>query len=126
MSTVLKKLKYSKEHEWLKIEGDIATVGITDHAQSELGDIVFVELPEVGDNFDKDDSFGTVEAVKTVAELYSPISGEIVAINEVLEDEAETVNSSPYENGWIIKIKVSDESELESLLDAEAYKALIS
>lgn len=126
MSTVLENLKYSKEHEWLKIEDGIATVGITDHAQSELGDIVFVELPEVGDTFDKDDSFGTVEAVKTVAELYSPISGEIIAINEELEDEAETVNSSPYENGWIIKIKISDESELESLLDAEAYKALIA
>jgi glycine cleavage system H protein len=126
MSTVLGNLKYSKEHEWLKIEDGIATVGITDHAQSELGDIVFVELPEVGDNFDKDDSFGTVEAVKTVAELYSPISGQVVAINQELEDEAETVNSSPYENGWIIKIKISDESELESLLDAEAYKALIS
>ncbi|MDC3250093.1 glycine cleavage system protein GcvH [bacterium] len=126
MSTVLENLKYSKEHEWLKIEDGVATVGITDHAQSELGDIVFVELPEVGDTFDKDDSFGTVEAVKTVAELYSPISGEIIAINEELEDEAETVNSSPYENGWIIKIKISDESELESLLDAEAYKALIA
>jgi glycine cleavage system H protein len=126
MSTVLENLKYSKEHEWLKIEDGVATIGITDHAQSELGDIVFVELPEVGDTFDKDDSFGTVEAVKTVAELYSPLSGEVVAINEELEDEAETVNSSPYENGWIIKIKISDESELESLLDAEAYQALIS
>lgn len=126
MSEVLENLKYSDDHEWAKIEGDTITVGITDHAQSELGDIVFVELPELGDSIDKGDSFGTIEAVKTVAELYAPISGEIVAINESLEDEAETINSSPYSEGWIVKIKVSDPSEFEALLTAEQYKEHIS
>ena len=126
MSEVLENLKYSDDHEWAKIEGDTITVGITDHAQSELGDIVFVELPEVGDSVDKGDSFGTIEAVKTVAELYAPISGEIVAINESLEDEAETINSSPYSEGWIVKIKVNDPSEFEALLTAEQYKEHIS
>tara|TARA_B110000483_G_C18168788_1_gene532427 strand:- start:1653 stop:2033 length:381 start_codon:yes stop_codon:yes gene_type:complete len=126
MSEVLENLKYSDDHEWAKIEGDTITVGITDHAQSELGDIVFVELPEVGDSIDKGDSFGTIEAVKTVAELYAPISGEIVAINESLEDEAETINSSPYSEGWIVKIKVNDPSEFEALLTAEQYKEHIS
>ena len=126
MSEVLENLKYSDDHEWAKIEGDTITVGITDHAQSELGDIVFVELPEVGDSIDKGDSFGTIEAVKTVAELYAPISGEIVAINESLEDEAETINSNPYSEGWIVKIKVSDPSEFEALLTAEQYKEHIS
>ncbi len=126
MSEVLENLKYSDDHEWAKIEGDTITVGITDHAQSELGDIVFVELPEVGDSIDKGDSFGTIEAVKTVAELYAPISGEIVAINESLEDEAEIINSNPYSEGWIVKIKVSDPSEFEALLTAEQYKEHIS
>lgn len=126
MSKILDNLKYSEDHEWAAIDGDIITVGITDHAQSELGDIVFVELPEVGDSVDKGDSFGTIEAVKTVAELYAPVSGEIVEINESLEDEAETINSEPYEAGWIVKMKISDASELDALMDAAGYEAHIS
>ena len=126
MSNIIDNLKYSEDHEWAKVDGDTITVGITDHAQSELGDIVFVELPEVGDEVAKGDSFGTIEAVKTVAELYAPISGEILEVNESLEDEAETINSAPYEGGWIVKMKVSDTSELDSLMDAEGYKNHIS
>ena len=125
MSEVRAGLKYSKEHEWALIEGDIATVGITDHAQSELGDIVFVELPNVGDTFAQGDSFGTIEAVKTVAELYAPISGEIVEINTALSDAAEIVNSEAYTGGWIVKIRVANPSEIEELLSAEDYSALI-
>ena len=126
MSNIPENLKYSTDHEWALIEGDIITVGITDHAQSELGDIVFVELPDVGDEVDKGDSFGTIEAVKTVAELYAPASGEVVEVNESLEDEAETINSNPYESGWIVKIKLSDASELDELLNAEGYQEHIS
>ena len=126
MSNILDNLKYSEDHEWAKVEGNTITVGITDHAQSELGDIVFVELPEIGTEVSKGDSFGTIEAVKTVAELYAPISGEIVEVNESLEEEAESINDSPYEGGWIVKMKVSDVSELESLMDAEGYKDHIS
>jgi glycine cleavage system H protein len=125
MSEVRAGLKYSKEHEWALIEGDIATVGITDHAQSELGDIVFVELPNVGDTFTQGDSFGTIEAVKTVAELYAPVSGEIVEINTALSDAAEIVNSEAYAGGWIVKIRLSNPSEIEELLSAEDYSALI-
>lgn len=126
MSNILDNLKYSEDHEWALIEGDIITVGITDHAQSELGDIVFVELPDVGDTLDQGDSFGTIEAVKTVAELYAPVGGEVVEINEALADEAETINSAPYGEGWIVKIKVSDPSQLDSLMDAAGYQSHIS
>lgn len=119
-------LKYTREHEWVKDNGDgTVTVGITDFAQSELGDIVFVEIEPEGFEFDKDDVFGTVEAVKTVSELYAPIGGEIVEINEELESDPELVNSDPYEGGWMAKIKVSDSSELDSLLSADEYEEVI-
>lgn len=119
-------LKYTREHEWIKDNGDgTITVGITDFAQSELGDIVFVELEPEGSEFEKDEVLGTVEAVKTVSELFSPVSGEIVAVNEELEDDPELVNNDPYEKGWMVKIKYSDASELDSLLTAEDYKELI-
>jgi glycine cleavage system H protein len=126
MSAVPAELKYTNEHEWAKVEGDIITIGITDHAQSELGDIVFVELPEVGDEFAKGEAFGTIEAVKTVAELYSPVSGVVTEINESLADLAETINTAPYEAGWIIKMKLRDgTSELDDLMDAKSYSAFI-
>ena len=116
-----KDLLYSEEHEWVKKEGDKVRIGITDFAQSELGDIVFVELPEVGDEIEVDDSFGSVESVKTVSELYAPVSGTVVEVNEELEDSPELVNESPYEGAWMIKVELSDESEVETLMDAAAY-----
>ena len=119
-------LKYTKDHEWIKIEGDIATVGITDFAQSELGDIVYVEVDTLDETLDAEEVFGTVEAVKTVSDLFLPLSGEIVEFNEGLEDEPEKVNSDPYGEGWMIKLKFSDASQVEELLSAEDYKALIS
>ena len=120
-----KELRYTKEHEWVKIEGNKATIGITDFAQSELGDIVFVELPEVGDEISKDQPFGSVESVKTVSELYAPVSGKVVAVNEELSDSPEFVNESPYETAWMITIELSDEAELEELMTVDAYAALI-
>ena len=120
-----KGLRYTKEHEWVKIEGNKATIGITDFAQSELGDIVFVELPEVGDEISKDQPFGSVESVKTVSELYAPVSGKVVAVNEELSDSPEFVNESPYETAWMITIELSDEAELEELMTVDAYAALI-
>ncbi len=119
------ELKYSKEHEWIKVEGDTATIGITDYAQNELGDVVFVELPESGESFKKNEAFGTIEAVKAVSELYVPVSGEVVEINEKLEDDAALVNSSPYGDGWMIKVKLSDQGELDELMDAGAYKEMV-
>jgi len=116
-------LKYVKSHEWIKIEGKVATVGITDHAQSELGDIVFVELPEVGKELKADEEFGTIEAVKTVAELYAPVAGKVIETNQDLADEAEVINSDPYNAGWIIKIEFAELPD--NLLDAAGYKALI-
>ena len=118
-------LKYTKNHEWVKVDGDIATVGITDHAQKELGDIVFVELPETGEEFEKDEAIGTIEAVKTVADMNTPVSGEITEVNEDLEDASELMNQDPYGDGWIAKLKMSDPSELEDLLTAGEYKDLI-
>ncbi|HBV23013.1 MAG TPA: glycine cleavage system protein GcvH [Jeotgalicoccus sp.] len=118
-------LKYSEDHEWIKVEGNTVTIGITDFAQSELGDIVFVELPEEGDDISTGDSFGSVESVKTVSELYAPVSGSIVAVNEELEDSPELVNESPYEGAWMLKVELSDESELDNLLDAAGYQAVI-
>lgn len=119
-------LKYTKEHEWIRDNGDgTATVGITDFAQGELGDIVFVELEPEGSEFDKDEVFGTVEAVKTVSELFFPIAGEITEINEVLEDDPELVNTDPYGKGWMVKIKVSDSSDLDSLLSVDEYKEIV-
>ncbi|NIP43421.1 MAG: glycine cleavage system protein GcvH [candidate division Zixibacteria bacterium] len=120
-----KDLKYSKEHEWIKVDGDTATIGITDYAQGELGDVVFVELPETGEEFKQMDAFGTIEAVKAVSELYTPVSGEIVEINDKLEDEAGLVNQDCYGDGWMIKIKLSNPSELDDLLDADKYKELV-
>ena len=118
-------LKYTKEHEWVSMDGDVATIGVTEFAQSELGDIVFVEIGTEGETLDQNEVFGTIEAVKTVSDLFMPISGEIVAINTDLEDAPESVNESPYENGWMIKIKASDLSEVDGLMDATVYKSLI-
>lgn len=120
------ELRYTKEHEWVKVEGNTAVIGITDFAQNELGDIVFVELPEVGDEVTLDQPFGSVESVKTVSELYAPVSGTVVAINEELSDSPELVNESPYENAWMIKVELSNPSEVDALLTAEAYTQLIS
>ena len=118
-------LKYTKDHEWVKVEGDIATVGITDFAQGELGDIVYVEVETVDETLEAEEVFGTVEAVKTVSDLFLPLSGEIIEFNEALEDEPEKVNTDPYGEGWMIKLKISDESQVADLLSAEDYKALI-
>ena len=119
-------LKYTSDHEWIKVEGDIATIGITDFAQGELGDIVYVEIETEGDNLSKGDVFGTVEAVKTVSDLFLPLTGEITAFNEDLEDTPELVNEDPYNQGWIIKMKISDLSQIEALLTHEGYQAVIS
>ena len=119
-------LAYSEEHEWISREGDICTVGITDYAQSELGDIVFVELPEAGDYLKLGQTFGTVEAVKTVSDLYAPASGEVMEVNHSLEEDAEQVNSDPYGVGWMIKIRCEDEDELSQLLSPEDYAQLVA
>ena len=124
--SIPKDLRYTQEHEWVKIEGNKVRVGITDFAQHELGDIVFVELPEVGDTVTFNETFGSVESVKTVSELYSPVSGTVVEINEALSDSPEFVNESPYENAWMIVVELSNEAEVEALLTAEAYEKLIS
>lgn len=120
------ELKYTKDHEWIRIEGDIATIGVTDFAQGELGDIVYVDVDTLDETIDKDEVFGTVEAVKTVSDLFMPMTGEVVEFNEVLEDEPELVNSDPYGKGWMIKVAVSDGAELDNLMDADAYKELIT
>jgi glycine cleavage system H protein len=125
MSSIPAELKYSKSHEWVKVEGDTATIGITDHAQEELGDVVYVELPEVGRVLAYDDVFGTVESVKAVSELYSPVAGEVVAVNDSLPNNEATINASPYEDGWMIKVRLKDASEIESLLTADGYKTEI-
>jgi glycine cleavage system H protein len=119
-------MKYSKEHEWVRVDGNRAVIGITDFAQSELGDIVFVELPEVGSDLAVDATFGTVESVKTVSDLYAPVSGKIVEVNSALVDSPEQVNESPYENGWMVVVEMSDASQLDNLLSPEAYTELIS
>ncbi len=118
-------LRYSKEHEWVRCEADACTIGITAFAQSELGDVVFVELPAIGDEFKAGEKFGEVESVKTVSDLYSPVSGKVVAINENLEAEPEAVNASPYGDGWMIKVDASNKSEADALMDATAYKQAI-
>ena len=120
-----KDLKYTSDHEWVKIEGDIATVGITDFAQGELGDIVYVEVETVDETLEKEEVFGTVEAVKTVSDLFAPLSGEIIEFNQSLEDEPEKVNSDPYGEGWMIKIRISDPSQVDDLLSAEEYSEVI-
>jgi glycine cleavage system H protein len=119
------ELKYTKDHEWVRVEGDIVTIGVTDFAQSELGDIVYVEVETVDETLDAEEIFGTVEAVKTVSDLFLPVSGEIIEFNESLEDEPEKVNSDPYGEGWMIKVKCSDLTELDNLMSADDYKALI-
>lgn len=118
-------LKYTKEHEWVLIEGDIATIGITEFAQSELGDIVYVEVETVGEELEADEIFGSVEAVKTVSDLYLPLSGTILEFNEALEDAPESVNEDPYGAGWMIKLKIENADEIDNLLDAAAYKELV-
>lgn len=118
-------LKYSKDHEWVRVEGDTVTIGITDFAQGELGDIVYVDVDSEGQTLHSEEVFGTVEAVKTVSDLFMPLSGEVLELNSILETEPEKINSDPYGDGWVIKVKISDASELENLLDAAAYKELI-
>ena len=120
------ELHYTKDHEWIKIDGDIATVGITDFAQGELGDIVYVEVETVDETLDQEEVFGTVEAVKTVSDLFLPLSGEIIEFNDKLEDDPELVNSDPYGDGWMIKLKFSDKSQLDDLLSADAYRELVA
>lgn len=119
------ELKYTKEHEWIRVEGEEAYVGITDYAQSQLGDIVFVEVETEGDELEAGDTFGSIEAVKTVSDLYMPISGEVLEFNSELEDQPDLVNKDPYGKGWIIKVKIEDEAQLDGLLSADAYKASI-
>ena len=125
MMNVPEDLKYTKDHEWVRVEGESIVVGITDFAQKELGDIVYVDVDTEGDSIEQEEVFGSVEAVKTVSDLMMPVSGEIVAFNEVLEDEPELVNSDPYGRGWMIKVLISDFTELDSLLSADQYKELI-
>ena len=119
------ELKYTKDHEWIKVEGNTATVGITDFAQGELGDIVYVDVDTLDDTVEEGDVFGSVEAVKTVSDLFMPLTGEVVEFNEELEDEPELVNTDPYGKGWMIKLEISDTSQIDDLLDAEAYQKLI-
>jgi glycine cleavage system H protein len=130
VKTILKmnipaELKYTKDHEWVKIEGDIATVGITEFAQSELGDIVYVEIETVGETIAQEEIFGSIEAVKTVSDLFMPISGEILEFNEEIDGNPELVNSDPYGAGWMVKVKISDASEVANLLDSAAYQELV-
>jgi len=115
--------KYTKSHEWIRVEGDEAYIGVSAHAQEQLGDVVFVEVETEGEKLDKEEAFGSIEAVKTVSDIYMPIGGEVLAFNEKLEDAPDLVNKDPYGDGWIIKIKIADASELDDLMDAEAYKA---
>jgi len=117
-------LKYTKDHEWVRVDGEIAVVGITEFASKELGDIVFIEVETVGEILDKEEAFGTIEAVKTVSDMFMPASGKVLEFNEALESAPETVNQDPYGDGWIIKVKISDQSELEELLTADQYKEL--
>lgn len=124
MSKVIKGLLYSESHEWVKVEGDVATIGVSDFAQSEMGDITYVDIPEEGDELSQGEDFGALESVKASSELYSPVSGKVVEVNTALEDDPALVNEDPYSN-WIIKVELSDKAELESLMDAEAYEASI-
>ena len=120
-----KNLLYTSEHEWIKIENNTAIIGITDFAQSELGDIIFLEFPDIDESFDEGEVFGTIEAVKTVSDLFMPVSGKIVEVNEALNDDPENVNSSPYDNGWMVKIELSGDSGTDSLLDSKSYIEMI-
>jgi glycine cleavage system H protein len=120
------ELKYTEEHEWVSIEGDIATIGISDFAQNQLGDVVFVELPEVGDELEAGKPFGVVESVKAVSDLFAPLSGEVIDVNEELNDTPELINTSAYEDGWIVKLRLSNPEELDELMDADAYQELVN
>ncbi|MBA2341086.1 MAG: glycine cleavage system protein GcvH [Pyrinomonadaceae bacterium] len=122
MANVPEKLNYSKDHEWIKVEGETGTVGITDHAQHALGDVVYVELPKVGDKFEAHEAFGSVESVKAVSELFSPVSGEVIEVNESLQDEPEKVNTDPYGEAWMIRIRVGSAGEVDSLLTSAEYE----
>ena len=119
------ELKYTKEHEWIRVEGDEIVIGVTDFAQGELGDVVFIEIETQGESLSKGETFGTIEAVKTVSDLYMPVDGEVLEVNSALEDTPELVNSEPFEGGWMIRVKMSDPSQLDDLMSAEAYGALI-
>jgi len=123
MSNMPSELKYASSHEWARLEGDVVVVGITDHAQDALGDVVYVELPEVGDTINAGDEAGVVESVKAASDIYAPVTGEVIEINEDLEDAPETINGDPYNDGWFFKLKISDAAELDDLLDAEGYSA---
>ena len=125
MANVPANLKYSNDHEWLRVEGDVAVIGITDYAQSQLGDIVFVDVPTVGETIEANEVFGSIEAVKTVSDAFSPVSGEVIEFNEAVEADSSLVNKDPYGEGWLVKIKMSNPAEVEGLLDAAAYEALI-
>lgn len=122
MANVPENLQYSKDHEWISVEGDIGTIGITDHAQHSLGDVVYVELPKVGETFAAHESFGSVESVKAVSEIFTPVSGEVVEVNESLQDDAEKVNTDPYGDAWMIRIKLSNPGEVDSMLTAAEYE----
>ena len=124
-SGIPEELRYSEQHEWVSLDDDAGTIGITDYAQAELGDIVFVELPEVGERIEKGQAFGSVEAVKAVEDLYCPVSGEVIEVNETLEETAEQVNSDPYSDGWMIKVRIDNAGELEELLSPDGYKEFI-
>jgi glycine cleavage system H protein len=122
MANVPEDLHYSKDHEWIKVEGDVGTIGITDYAQNSLGDVVYVELPKVGEKFEAHESFGSVESVKAVSEIFTPVGGEIIEVNESLQDEAEKVNTDPYGDAWMIRIRMSHPGEVDSLLNAAEYE----
>jgi glycine cleavage system H protein len=122
MANVPEDLHYSKDHEWIRVEGDVGTIGITDHAQSSLGDVVYVELPKVGESFSAHESFGSVESVKAVSEIFTPVGGEITEVNESLQDEPEKVNSDPYGDGWMIRVRMANPGEVDSLLNAVEYE----
>jgi glycine cleavage system H protein len=122
MANVPEDLHYSKDHEWIRVEGDVGTIGITDHAQNSLGDVVYVELPKVGESFAAHESFGSVESVKAVSEIFTPVGGEITEVNESLQDEPEKVNSDPYNEGWMIRVRMSNPGEVDSLLNAVEYE----
>ena len=122
---VPKELKYTEEHEWARVEDDIVTVGLTDYAQKELGDIVFVELPNEGETLVQAEPFGTVEAVKAVSEIFAPVSGEVVKVNDALDDTPQLINQDPYEEGWLVKVRLSDPGELENLMNSDQYRELI-
>jgi glycine cleavage system H protein len=122
MANVPEELHYSKDHEWVKVEGDVGTIGITDHAQQSLGDVVYVELPKVGDTFEAHEAFGSVESVKAVSEIFMPVSGEVVDVNNLLQDEPEKVNTDPYGEGWMVRVRLKNSGEVDSLLSAAEYE----